>query len=63
MSTLPASFPVAPKPAPAVKPLDLAIVGMGCLFPKADNLGGYWANIKPPSLAAAGFMAVRSMPG
>ena len=46
MSTLPASFPVAPKPAPAVKPLDLAIVGMGCLFPKADTLGGYWANIK-----------------
>ncbi|MGL6075235.1 MAG: SDR family NAD(P)-dependent oxidoreductase [Fimbriiglobus sp.] len=27
-------------------PLDLAIVGMGCLFPKADRLGGYWANIK-----------------
>jgi acyl transferase domain-containing protein len=24
----------------------LAIVGMGCLFPKADNLTAYWANIR-----------------
>jgi acyl transferase domain-containing protein len=24
----------------------LAIVGIGCLFPKADSLGGYWANVK-----------------
>ena len=24
----------------------LAIVGIGCLFPKADGLGGYWANVK-----------------
>ncbi len=24
----------------------LAIVGIGCLFPKADGLGAYWANIK-----------------
>ncbi len=24
----------------------IAIIGMGCLFPKADNLGAYWANIK-----------------
>jgi acyl transferase domain-containing protein len=24
----------------------LAIVGMACLFPKADGLTGYWANIK-----------------
>ncbi len=24
----------------------LAIVGMSCLFPKADDLQGYWANIK-----------------
>ena len=24
----------------------LAIVGMSCLFPKADGLQAYWANIK-----------------
>lgn len=24
----------------------VAIVGMGCLFPKADSLGAYWANLK-----------------
>jgi acyl transferase domain-containing protein len=24
----------------------LAIIGIGCLFPKADDLGAYWANIK-----------------
>src|SRR5438105_14729551 len=24
----------------------LAIVGIGCLFPKADGPGAYWANIK-----------------
>ncbi len=24
----------------------LAIVGMGCLFPKADDAGAYWANLK-----------------
>ncbi|HBI45128.1 MAG TPA: hypothetical protein DDY78_20060 [Planctomycetales bacterium] len=24
----------------------LAIIGIGCLFPKADSLGAYWANIK-----------------
>ncbi|MCF6285636.1 MAG: hypothetical protein L3K26_10650, partial [Candidatus Hydrogenedentes bacterium] len=27
-------------------PADIAIVGMGCLFPKANHLGAYWANIK-----------------
>ncbi|MBX7103529.1 MAG: acyltransferase domain-containing protein [Gemmataceae bacterium] len=26
--------------------MPLAIVGMGCLFPKADSLESYWANIK-----------------
>ena len=35
-STAPASSPATP----------LALVGMGCLFPKADSLGAYWANIK-----------------
>ncbi|MFG0250305.1 MAG: beta-ketoacyl synthase N-terminal-like domain-containing protein, partial [Phycisphaeraceae bacterium JB051] len=29
-----------------VTPVPLAIVGMGCLFPKADNLGAYWSNIR-----------------
>ena len=24
----------------------LAIIGMACLFPKADGLSGYWANVK-----------------
>lgn len=24
----------------------VAIIGIGCLFPKADDLGSYWANIK-----------------
>jgi malonyl CoA-acyl carrier protein transacylase len=24
----------------------LAIIGIGCLFPKANSLGGYWANLK-----------------
>ncbi|HEY6837104.1 MAG TPA: beta-ketoacyl synthase N-terminal-like domain-containing protein, partial [Geobacteraceae bacterium] len=32
--------------APAVPFQPIAIIGMGCLFPKADNLGAYWANIK-----------------
>ena len=27
-------------------PEPIAIIGMGCMFPKADNLGAYWANIK-----------------
>ncbi len=30
--------------APAAS--SLAIVGLGCLFPKADNVGAYWANIR-----------------
>src|SRR4051812_5596370 len=32
----------------SVAPLDtpMAIVGMGCLFPKADGLNAYWHNIK-----------------
>ena len=28
------------------KPVPLAIVGMGCLFPKADNLSAFWSNIR-----------------
>src|SRR5689334_5812494 len=30
----------APVPAP------VAIIGMGCLFPQADGLARYWANIR-----------------
>jgi len=26
--------------------IPVAIIGIGCLFPKAENLGAYWANIK-----------------
>ena len=24
----------------------IAIVGIGCLFPKADHTGGFWANVR-----------------
>ncbi len=34
------------KPSSSQTPADIAIVGMGCLFPKANHLGAYWANIK-----------------
>ncbi|KAB2346557.1 type I polyketide synthase [Actinomadura rudentiformis] len=32
-------------PAVAAAPADIAIVGMGCVFPGARDLGEYWANI------------------
>jgi polyketide-type polyunsaturated fatty acid synthase PfaA len=35
---------VSPSTVPAAVPL--AIIGIGCLFPRADGLGAYWANIK-----------------
>jgi acyl transferase domain-containing protein/NAD(P)-dependent dehydrogenase (short-subunit alcohol dehydrogenase family)/acyl carrier protein len=31
--------------APPLKPFDIAIVGMGCLLPKAPNVHAFWANI------------------
>lgn len=31
--------------APAPKPFNVAIVGMGCLLPKAPNVRAFWANI------------------
>ena len=34
-----------PKASPQVSS-PLAIVGIGCLFPKADNVNEYWANIR-----------------
>ena len=33
------------EPAPAPPPLDIAIIGMSCLLPGADNLTSYWDNI------------------
>jgi len=30
---------------PPLKPFDVAIVGMGCLLPKAPNVRAFWANI------------------
>ena len=30
---------------PPAKPLDVAIVGMGCILPKAPNLRAFWANV------------------
>ena len=41
--------------APA-RPLDVAIIGMACIFPGADGLGAYWANI------LAGTDAMRDVP-
>ncbi|MEW5721541.1 MAG: SDR family NAD(P)-dependent oxidoreductase [Thermodesulfobacteriota bacterium] len=36
-----------PDPAPpAVPAVPLAVIGLGCLFPQADGLEAYWANIK-----------------
>jgi acyl transferase domain-containing protein len=32
-------------PASSVKPDALAIIGIGCLFPRADGLSAFWANI------------------
>jgi len=34
------------KNRPAVTSTPLAIVGIGCLFPQADNAGTFWTNIK-----------------
>src|ERR1039457_1975103 len=31
--------------APPLKPFDVAIIGMGCLLPKAPNVRAFWANI------------------
>jgi acyl transferase domain-containing protein/NAD(P)H-dependent flavin oxidoreductase YrpB (nitropropane dioxygenase family)/acyl carrier protein len=40
----------------ATAPLDVAVVGMACVYPGADGLGAYWANI------VAGADAVREVP-
>ncbi|WP_345050093.1 beta-ketoacyl synthase N-terminal-like domain-containing protein, partial [Streptomyces rameus] len=39
---LPRSVPAPPPPPP---PLDIAIVGMACMFPQAPDLATFWANV------------------
>ncbi|MFC9842291.1 SDR family NAD(P)-dependent oxidoreductase [Streptomyces sp. NPDC127595] len=34
-----------PAAAPAPEPLDIAIVGMACMFPGAPDLASFWANV------------------
>ncbi|WP_059011107.1 type I polyketide synthase [Streptomyces specialis] len=34
-----------PEPEPAPEPLDIAVVGMACMFPDAADLGEFWANV------------------
>jgi acyl transferase domain-containing protein/NAD(P)H-dependent flavin oxidoreductase YrpB (nitropropane dioxygenase family)/NAD(P)-dependent dehydrogenase (short-subunit alcohol dehydrogenase family) len=47
---------VPPADREQARPLDVAIVGMACLFPGADGLGTYWANV------LAGVDAVSDVP-
>ncbi|MEU1802363.1 SDR family NAD(P)-dependent oxidoreductase [Streptomyces sp. NPDC019937] len=35
----------APATAPAPAPLDVAVVGMACMFPQAPDLASFWANV------------------
>ncbi|MGW2816860.1 SDR family NAD(P)-dependent oxidoreductase [Streptomyces sp. NPDC001415] len=46
---------IAEEPAP--RPLDIAVVGMACMFPQAPDLATYWANI------VGGVDAVTEVPG
>jgi acyl transferase domain-containing protein/NAD(P)-dependent dehydrogenase (short-subunit alcohol dehydrogenase family) len=43
-------------PAERTPSVPVAIIGMGCLFPRAENLGRYWANIRD------GVDAIREIP-
>ncbi|WP_317442120.1 SDR family oxidoreductase [Streptomyces collinus] len=45
----------APEPPPA-EPLDVAVVGMACMFPDAPDLAAFWANV------VAGHDAVTEVP-
>ncbi|WP_329047222.1 SDR family NAD(P)-dependent oxidoreductase [Amycolatopsis sp. NBC_01488] len=40
-----AAFGVATTEPPAPAPLDVAIVGMACMFPQAPDLATFWANV------------------
>ncbi|MEU4248802.1 SDR family NAD(P)-dependent oxidoreductase [Amycolatopsis sp. NPDC026612] len=40
-----AGFGAAEAVPPAPEPLDIAIVGMACMFPQAPDLAAFWANV------------------
>ncbi|MEV4052974.1 SDR family NAD(P)-dependent oxidoreductase [Amycolatopsis sp. NPDC049688] len=40
-----AAFGVTEAEPPAPAPLDIAIVGMACMFPQAPDLAAFWANV------------------
>ncbi|MFI0773574.1 SDR family oxidoreductase [Streptomyces sp. NPDC021212] len=41
----PLGVDAAPATAPAPAPLDVAVVGMACMFPQAPDLASFWANV------------------
>jgi acyl transferase domain-containing protein len=49
--------------APAASPLDVAIVGMACMFPGAGDLARYWANVVDGVDAVTDVPAERWDPG
>ncbi|HEY2063219.1 MAG TPA: SDR family NAD(P)-dependent oxidoreductase [Amycolatopsis sp.] len=51
-----AAFGVSAPEPPAPEPLDIAIVGMACMFPQAPDLATFWANV------LAGANAVTEVP-
>ncbi|MFJ1759395.1 SDR family NAD(P)-dependent oxidoreductase [Amycolatopsis sp. NPDC088138] len=40
-----AAFGVTTTEPPAPEPLDVAIIGMACMFPQAPDLASFWANV------------------
>jgi acyl transferase domain-containing protein/NAD(P)H-dependent flavin oxidoreductase YrpB (nitropropane dioxygenase family) len=46
-------------PAPDASPVDVAIVGMACVYPGADGLGAFWANVVSGADAITGVPAER----
>jgi acyl transferase domain-containing protein/NAD(P)H-dependent flavin oxidoreductase YrpB (nitropropane dioxygenase family) len=47
---------------PGARPLDVAIIGMACIYPGADGLGAYWANVVAGADAIADVPAERWRP-
>ncbi|WP_410642493.1 beta-ketoacyl synthase N-terminal-like domain-containing protein, partial [Amycolatopsis sp. lyj-346] len=45
LRTRAAAFGVVEAEPPAPEPLDIAIVGMACMFPQAPDLAAFWANV------------------